>query len=120
MATLVFGTLCLIGDRLGLHAVVVWLCFSSLWPKVSFRQPRSITTLAFIFVLFAMGTLNFSGNTAISQLMFVDNRMYPGGPTVYLMEHYDAPINVMGNAGYIVANFFTDATLVRPLFCVCY
>jgi hypothetical protein len=59
-----------------------------------------------------MGTLNFSGNTAISQLMFVDNRMYPGGPTVYLMEHYDSPINQMGNAGYIVANFFADATLV--------
>jgi hypothetical protein len=61
-----------------------------------------------------MGTLNFAGNTAISQKMFVDNRGYPGGPTVYLVEHYDAAPNQMGNAAYIVANFFTDATLVCP------
>ena len=45
--------------------------------------------------------------------MFVENRMYPSGPSMFLNDHYDDPINVLGNAGYIIANFFADALLVR-------
>jgi hypothetical protein len=59
-----------------------------------------------------MGTLNFGGNAALGQAMYVDNRVYPGGPTVWYMDHFDLPANQMGNAGYIISNFFTDATLV--------
>ena len=39
--------------------------------------------------------------------------MYPGGPSMFLNDHYDDPMNVLGNAGYIIANFFADALLVR-------
>ena len=39
-----------------------------------------------------------AANTDISRRMFVENRLYPDGPSAYLMEHYDDKINVLGNA----------------------
>ena len=54
-----------------------------------------------------------AANTDISRRMFVENRLYPDGPSAYLMEHYDDKINVLGNASYVVANFLADALLVR-------
>jgi hypothetical protein len=77
------------------------------------RDLRTCITIVFVFILFVMGTINFAGETGISLKMFVNNRMYPGGPTVYLVDHYDDPINQMGNSGYIIANFFTDGLMVR-------
>ena len=32
---------------------------------------------------------------------------------MFLNDHYDDPMNVLGNTGYIIANFFADALLVR-------
>jgi hypothetical protein len=40
-----------------------------------------------------MGALNFGGNAALGQAMYVDNRVYPGGPTVWYMDRFDLPAN---------------------------
>ena len=60
--------------------------------------------------MFVTGTVNFACNTRVTQLMFIDNRGFPGGPMAWFFANY--PMNTAGNAGYVVANFFADALLV--------
>jgi hypothetical protein len=96
----------------GVHAVVAAMCFYNLRRETSSSGLRKTLTLACIFILFVMGTLNLTGNTAISTEMFVNNRMFPGGPSAYLTANYEAPSNEMGNAAYFVSNFFADGIMV--------
>jgi hypothetical protein len=68
--------------------------------------------LAFICFLFAMGTINFSCNTALHERRYVENRLYPGGPIAYSATHFAVAEYQIGNGAYVVANILTDATLV--------
>ena len=60
-----------------------------------------------------MGTLNLACNTRITQLEFIDNRNYPGGPNAWLFTFYSDGVNTTGNVSYVIANFLADGLLVR-------
>ena len=62
--------------------------------------------------LFAMGTITIACTAKFSEQMWIDYREIPGGPNAFLAEHYDTPVNVLGNAAYIAANFLADAIVV--------
>ena len=47
--------------------------------------------------------------------MFVENRLYAGGPSAFIITHYGDPFVVLGNASYIVASALADALLVWPI-----
>lgn len=72
-------------------------------------------------MLFAMGTVNLACNTKMTELMFIDNRGYPGGPNGWFIAYYSEGVNTAGNVAYIVANFLADGLLVclRPTTCRC-
>ena len=59
-----------------------------------------------------MGTVNLACNTRMTQLMFIDNRAFPGGPNAWFNANYSNGVNTAGNASYIIANFFADSLLV--------
>jgi hypothetical protein len=96
----------------GIHAMFVWLCVNNLLKTSSYKSTRSQVLIAFIFVLFAMGTLNFISDWAQTQQDNVDNRLYPGGPSAYSADHYGSAVSKMGNIAYVLANFFADSTMV--------
>ncbi|KAI9066255.1 hypothetical protein FKP32DRAFT_1674001 [Trametes sanguinea] len=104
------------GVAYGIHVAVFAECLYRIppWPKSSRRRDpsRSWFLFAYVFVLFLMGTLNLAGNTKMTQLMFIDNRAYPGGPSAWFFDNYDNPNNTAGNASYIIANFFADGLLL--------
>ncbi|KAI4526375.1 hypothetical protein K525DRAFT_259368 [Schizophyllum commune Loenen D] len=105
----------LCGSAWGVLLTVTFMTVQALLASLRSNPHWSRTAmplLAFVVIIVACGTLNFAGNTAISRRMFVENRMYPGGPSMFLDDHYDDPMNVLGNAGYIIANFFADALLL--------
>jgi hypothetical protein len=97
---------------LGVHAVLAAVCLQSILHRDPTRQRRRWLMMGLVIILFAMGTINFAGNNAISVDMFVDNRSFPGGPSAYLAAYYSSPVNVMGNAAYCVANFVSDGIMV--------
>ena len=98
---------------LGVQSVIAFLCCQALW-KLRRRQPRvSYSLLAYICVIFILGTLGNAGNMKLSELAFVDNRDYPGGPNAYLLEQSSLiKINLMCYAAYIMATWMQDGFLV--------
>lgn len=68
--------------------------------------------LVALVMLFAMGTITIACTAKFSEQMWIDYREIPGGPNAFLAEHYDTPVNVLGNTAYIVANFLADTILV--------
>jgi hypothetical protein len=83
------------GQQIGLHAIVAVLCAQSLI-RAGTKRMNNIM-LGFTFVLFVMGTLNFVGNTVVTSQMFVDNRMFPGGPSAYLGFIYSSVRTRLGS-----------------------
>lgn len=69
--------------------------------------------LVYTFTVFALGTTFIGMNTRSLQLMFIDNREFPGGPTAYSLSQYSSPITVIPNACSIVAGWLADGFLVR-------
>lgn len=51
-----------------------------------------------------------------SQIIFVDNRNFPGGPAAYTSTTYSEPINLMCTAACVIGGWLQDALLVW-LFC---
>ncbi len=74
---------------------------------------RSWFLLGYVFLLFLMGTVNLACNTKMTQLMFIDNRAFPGGPNAWFFANYNNTNNTTGNASYIIANFLAYGLLVR-------
>ncbi|KAI5898409.1 uncharacterized protein SCHCODRAFT_02612001 [Schizophyllum commune H4-8] len=111
----------LCGSAWGILLTVAFMTVQALLASLRSNPHWSRTAmplLAFVVIIVACGTLNFAGNTDISRRMFVENRMYPGGPSMFLNDHYDDPMDVLGNAGYIIANFFADALLLYRCYVV--
>jgi len=46
------------------------------------------------------------------QMVWIDNRNYPGGPYRYLMEQEGNTLLTAGDAESILVSFFTDGLLV--------
>ena len=47
-----------------------------------------------------------------SQLAFINNRGYPGGPSVYEEQEFSIGVDEIGNVSYVLANWFADSMLV--------
>jgi len=50
------------------------------------------------------------------QLMYIDNRNYPGGPWQYFLDTQNLPINVMFYATLFVLTFLADLLVVSCCF----
>ncbi|KAI0649022.1 hypothetical protein C8Q79DRAFT_1007597 [Trametes meyenii] len=106
------------GVAYGVHVAVAANCLYVITPwrrRPSGKQPssmRSTFLVAYVCVLFIMGTINLACNTKLAQLMFIDNRAYPGGPNAWFFANYSLSVNTAGNGSYIIANFFADGLLL--------
>ncbi|KAI0749659.1 hypothetical protein C8Q80DRAFT_1101643 [Daedaleopsis nitida] len=101
------------GIAYGVHVAVFAECLWRIYPR-SFKRGTANDwyLVAFTIIMFAMGTLNFACNTRMTELMFIDNRAFPGGPMAWFITNYADGVNTAGNAGYIIANFFADGLLL--------
>lgn len=56
-------------------------------------------SVAFICVIFILGTLMIAGNTKFDEMMWIDDRSFPGGPDAFLQLDYDnAVMNMLTRA----------------------
>ncbi|KAL1736863.1 hypothetical protein EV714DRAFT_279376 [Schizophyllum commune] len=119
--TLLVGVI-LAGGAWGVLLAVSFRTMQALFVCISSRPQTSraytVSLLAFVLLVFACGTLNYAANTELGLRVYVDNRLYPGGPSAFLVAHYADPCYVMGNASYIVASALADALLLYRCYIV--
>ena len=94
---------------LGVHISVYLTCSYYLLKS---RTRRFQTWLIFVFLLFALGTVNICFNMRFGQMVWIDNRNYLGGPYGYLMEQEGNTLLTAGDAESILVSFLTDGLLV--------
>lgn len=72
--------------------------------------------LVFVTVLLGTGTVAFAGSTKLIELMFVDNRNYPSGPSGWWIDvgQFTSWI-VLSDAGYYFSEALADGLLVSDV-----
>ncbi|KAH9890931.1 hypothetical protein C8Q73DRAFT_102024 [Cubamyces lactineus] len=62
--------------------------------------------------MFLIGTTHLACNTELALLMFVNHRLYPGGPSSWLASHTETVVNVIGIVTFMVCAFLADGVLL--------
>ena len=73
---------------------------------------RAAPFLAYICVMFLMGTLFMAACAEMTQLSFIDQRNFPGGPAAFETLEFAIPVDELGNVTFTLANWFADALIV--------
>ncbi|KAH8809647.1 hypothetical protein DL96DRAFT_1717163 [Flagelloscypha sp. PMI_526] len=74
--------------------------------------------IVYVLALFIMATLFQACNSKFTELAFIDNRMYPGGPAAYENDFFSIPVDAAGNVVFVLANWSTDALLLWRFFTI--
>lgn len=86
---------------------------------IRYRTRTNVGLLAYVFSTFSLGTVTLACNARLAQLMFVNNRTYPGGPSAWLSSHTEDAINVLGTVSYMLCVFLADGLLVSECLLAC-
>jgi len=81
-----------------------------LWPR-SPRKPNYYLA-GYTLALFSFGTIYIATNVHLTQLMFIDNRNFPGGPEGYAFYKYSTALVLVPNSSYVIANWLADGLLL--------
>lgn len=98
----------------GAYGIVFTLslsCLHQLWSYRGGRVQRAILIL-YVGVVFLLCTLFVTSNTAFTQMAFINDRNFPGGPAAYEADEFSIPVDNISNVAYVIANWCTDAVLV--------
>ncbi|KNZ78859.1 hypothetical protein J132_09542 [Termitomyces sp. J132] len=74
--------------------------------------------LLYVTALFSLACVNVALNIRFNELVYIDNRGYPGGPLAFLLQQQAVPVNIAGNSETIVISFLSDALLIYRCFIV--
>ncbi|KAF8553512.1 hypothetical protein OG21DRAFT_1463955 [Imleria badia] len=78
--------------------------------RVEFKQ--RLPLLIYITASFLLGTLFMIALAAFTQMAFIDDRNYPGGPNAFENNMFSIPVDNSGNAAFVLSNWLSDALLV--------
>ncbi|KIJ64927.1 hypothetical protein HYDPIDRAFT_89869 [Hydnomerulius pinastri MD-312] len=78
--------------------------------RVEFK--KRLPLLIYITVAFILGTIFMVTLAAFTQMAFIDNRDYPGGPNAYENNMFSIPVDDVGNASFVLTNWLADALVV--------
>lgn len=95
------------GVGYGTQLVLYATCARYLW-ETRKRRSQSRFILAYITLLLAVETVYQSAQAHTVQMVYVDNRNYPGGPWRYFMARQDLPVKVIFLASYFTVTLLSD------------
>ncbi|KAI0701261.1 hypothetical protein C8T65DRAFT_741786 [Cerioporus squamosus] len=88
--------------------LVLWSsCVSYLW-KHRRRSRKTLLLLAYLCLLFVVETIFCIVQARTVQVIYIENRNYPGGPWAYFLDTQYLAINVMFYATIFVLTFLCD------------
>jgi len=116
--TLWFERAVLIGDCLSdicfgvLLVVFLLTTYALIWDPPRRDEKRNWTLISYTCVIFTVGIVFIGMNMHELQLMFIDNREFPGGPIAYELSHYSDADFVIANSCAIIAGWLADGFLL--------
>ena len=75
-------------------------------------QSKTVLLLTYITILICIETILQIVQAHLVQIIYVDNRNYPGGPWEYFMTNTHLPINVVFLSSYFAVTFLSDLLVV--------
>ncbi|KAJ6522059.1 hypothetical protein B0H19DRAFT_904200, partial [Mycena capillaripes] len=98
----------------GCVAVLAFMClYLLLQPKNNASSRRNrIALIAYVSIVFAFSTIFQACNVEFTQLAFIENREYPGGPAAYENDFWNIPVDAVGNVLFVLTNWMTDSILL--------
>jgi len=72
---------------------------------------QTIYLLIYICVIFVLSTLTMASQAEMTQLGFIENRNFPGGPAAYEELEFSIPISSLGNYCVSIMAWFSDSLL---------
>ncbi|KZV85731.1 hypothetical protein EXIGLDRAFT_841252 [Exidia glandulosa HHB12029] len=95
----------------GVHATLFFIALKLLWER-SRPNPNAKFWMAYIIVVFAVSSVANGAQLKFTQMSFVDNRNYPGGPSVYIAQQAGAKPSVTSISAYIINGWLQDALII--------
>lgn len=95
----------------GMQVIMYISCAQYLWRTRKDRK-HSLTILSYITLLLIIQTILCVVKARTVQVMYVDNRNYPGGPWAYFLNSQEQAIDVMFYACLFVLTFLSDLLVV--------
>ncbi|KDR85778.1 hypothetical protein GALMADRAFT_53579 [Galerina marginata CBS 339.88] len=92
----------------GIQVVLYTSCALFLWNARRSRGRQSLFLLAYISLLFVVETIFVAVQARTVQVIYIDNRNYPGGPWAYFLATQYLAINVMFYATLFILTFLAD------------
>ncbi|KIJ56237.1 hypothetical protein M422DRAFT_63167 [Sphaerobolus stellatus SS14] len=72
--------------------------------------------VAYLVFLLAASTINAASGIKYTELLWIDNRDFPGGPIAFSKHLYSNPMRLLGDAAYIAASFLSGGLLLWRCF----
>ena len=99
----------------GIMFTLYLICCHSLMLQITHKQEkrRSAFFICYITAMFVFGTIYVATSTHGTVVSYVYYANFPGGPSAYTnLVLFSAPVGIISNVSYILANWFADAMLV--------
>ncbi|KIJ64851.1 hypothetical protein HYDPIDRAFT_132008 [Hydnomerulius pinastri MD-312] len=103
------------GTGYGIVLALFWLCFRALWYRTKIKDAsyrRNMFFLVYVFVMFVFGSLFIGSNSQFTQLAFINDRNFSGGPSAYEEQMFSIGVDEIGNVSFTLANWLADSLLV--------
>ncbi len=105
---------CLTVPSIGIQLVMYTSCTLYLWRQRK-EKKAALFLLVYITLLLAVETIFAAVQARTVQVIYIDNRNYPGGPWAYFLATQNLAINVMFYATLFVLTFLSDLLVVRVM-----
>ncbi|OBZ67518.1 hypothetical protein A0H81_12740 [Grifola frondosa] len=105
----------LTGVGYGVVVTLFTMCFHLLFMSIRLGRPnrqKNIVLLVYISVISILGSLFMGSNSAFTDLAFVDDRNFPGGPNAYENSMFSVTADEISNVSFVLTNWCTDALMV--------
>ncbi|EJD46589.1 hypothetical protein AURDEDRAFT_20524, partial [Auricularia subglabra TFB-10046 SS5] len=95
----------------GVHATLFFLTLKLLWarPRTTLKD---YSWLAYVIVLFIVSSIGNGIQLKFTQMIYIDDRNYPGGPAVFYLDGSTNSLAVFGNSLYIANTWLQDGLLL--------
>jgi len=97
----------------GIEVSLFAICFKLLFTRTNrMNERKQLMLLTFVTVLFILGTIFVYSLSEFTQLAFIENRNYPGGPAAYEEAMFWVPASKIGTVVFVMGNWLMDLLLV--------
>lgn len=97
----------------GVELALFGICFKLLVQQTNRENyRRQLFFLSFITLVFILGTVFVYSNSEFTQLAFVDDRDFPGGPAMFEDKMFWIPVDELGVVSWVVGNWMMDMLMV--------